>query len=87
MPSNIQTSATGVQTKRDSITYNDYGRVLIKTNELDHTVLYTYDPLTGKNSSTTDHLGNTAYNEYNNWGELVKTISPLGLENNSTVGW
>ncbi len=60
-------------------TYDDKGNVLAKTDQLNQTTHYAYDPEYSRVLRVTDAEGNTTINTYDDNGNLVKTVDPEGV--------
>ncbi len=87
LPGLVEITASGISANRSIINYDDYGRVLSKTNVLGHTSNIKYDKITGNIISQEDHLGNISYVNYDNWGELIETTNLLGSKTYTIQGW
>ncbi|MCL2651433.1 MAG: polymorphic toxin type 23 domain-containing protein [Candidatus Azobacteroides sp.] len=66
--------------------YDDYGRVLEKTNSLGQTQTYAYNPV-GLMTSQTDHLNNTTSYGYDSWGKQSGERLPTGPVNTIYTDW
>ena len=83
-------SGTGVTTQTTTYTYNTY-RFVSRAQTLPATtdIRYTYDTF-GNRLTMSDHTYGTTLTtqyEYDNWGNLVNTISPEGVNTDITRGW
>ncbi len=83
-------SATGVQTQTTTYTYNTnrfVSRTLTTPDSTD--VRYTYDTF-GNRLTMTDHTYGTVLTtqyEYDNWGNLTRSVSPEGISTSISRGW
>lgn len=83
-------SGIGVTTQTTTYTYNTY-RFVSRAQTLPATtdIRYTYDTF-GNRLTMSDHTYGTTLTtqyEYDNWGNLVNTISPEGVNTDITRGW
>ncbi len=72
----------------NTYTYDSAGRYLLtETDALGHTTTYAGHNKFGKPSSATDYHGNTTYYYYDDWGNLVRTVSPDSTVTQTTTAW
>jgi len=89
-PWKIRTSVSDplISDRYETFTFENTGRyVTSRTNQLDQTITYEYNPIWGKVSKTTDITGLETRYEYDNWGRLKKAFSPTGLVTTNSINW
>jgi len=88
LPLKTTVTSPNLLTKTEHFEYDNTGRFVTKIiNPASYESTATYDQVLGVVKTKTDINNHTTKFEYNNFGNLIKTIAPNGVETLNSINW